>query len=157
MALLLRLLRWEQIFQSTAVLFHLHHRLTLDDCLWQYITDRGSRDCSVGALGLICSFHTLYESFFMWFSSICILLYVLFKVHKHGFNFMIIWPYSQCVMTFILNDHLLSFFFSFNWNVDMHIWRKTTIIEMITERNLPHDMHYRLVMQWLHQKNKKRS
>ena len=34
--------------------------LTLDDCLWQYIADRGSRDCSVGALGLICSFHRLY-------------------------------------------------------------------------------------------------
>ena len=45
--------------------FHLLHPLTLDDCLWQYITDRGSRDSSVGALGLICSSHRLYESFLM--------------------------------------------------------------------------------------------
>ena len=52
-------------FSEYTVLFHLRHPLTLDDCLWQYITDRGSRDCSVGALGLICSFHRLYESFLM--------------------------------------------------------------------------------------------
>ena len=73
------------------MLFHLRHPLTLDDCLWQYITDRGSRDCSVGALGLICSFHRLHEIFFnVILMHVSILLYVLFKVHKHGFNFMII-------------------------------------------------------------------
>ena len=125
MGLLLRLLIWERIFQSIGVLFHLLHPLTLDDCLWQYITDRGSRDCSFKGSSF-CSFRRLYESYLMWFSSICILLYVLFKVHKHGFNFMIIWPYSQCVMTFILNDTFLSFF---SWNVDK-------VTSLITYANL---------------------